>query len=131
MGLVTRLPGTGCAFFQRGRCLYEERLNPGYHDRFRCVILQGWESAYEDFLRQAEAFGLEESSASGLWQRRFERLAGAEPRCPEFQSSRDDELPGCVFAQEGLCLLALPLCEGQCPRFVARAPDPAESSAKE
>lgn len=131
MGLVTRLPGTACAFFRRGRCFYQEQLNPGYHDEFRCVVLLGWEAAYEDFLRQAEAFGLNESAASSLWQRRFERLAGAEPGCERFQSSRDDDLPGCVFAAEGLCLLALPLCEGQCPRFEARPLDPAETSAKE
>ncbi len=131
MGLVTRLPGTSCAFFQRGRCLYEERLNPGYHEGFRCAVLRDWEAAYEDFLRQAEAFGLGESAASGLWQRRFERLAGAAPACPEFQPSRGDDLPGCVFAQEGLCLLALPLCEGQCPRFAVRPSEPAETPAKE
>ena len=131
MGVLTRLPGTACAFFERGRCFYEERLNPGYHEGWRCLVLQRWESVYEDFLRQADAFGLEDAAASGLWQRRFERLAGADPQCANFQPGPEDEPPGCVFAREGLCLLTLPLCEGQCARFKTRVLDPADSPAKE
>ncbi len=131
MGLVRRLPGRDCRFFQRGRCLYEERLNPGYHAGWRCRVLARWEAAYEDFLRQADAFGLEEASASGLWRQRFERLAAGDPQCLQFQPSREGDLPGCVFVLEGLCLLTLPDCAGLCPRFQSSRCAPSGAEAKE
>lgn len=129
--MITRLPGTGCRFYERGRCLYEERLNPGYHEEWRCAVLVRWEGVYEDFLRQAEAFGLTDAAASALWQRRFERLAAAPPECPRFQPGPTDELPGCALSTEGLCVLALPECAGQCQHFEPRAKTPESAPSKE
>ena len=117
MGELKRLPGHGCRFFARGRCLYEERLNPGYTKKWRCGVLLRWESVYDDFLVRAEAFGLEEDELSELWRERLERLMLQEGRCERYVYSRHVELPSCGNSHETLCLLDLPRCEGRCRRF--------------
>ena len=78
----SRHPDRGeCQFHMEGRCLYEERLNPGYHSGFRCRVLEEWEQAYDEFLGRVEAFGLDASALGPLWTRQFARLVRRQPNC--------------------------------------------------
>ena len=115
---VKRLPGTGCRYYNRGRCLYEERLNPGYHEAWRCRVLTAWERAFDDFVDRAEAFDLGQDRAADLWRLRMRRLGpdGCEAFVPAGQRAPVSVVP-CAHAQEDLCLLALPECGGRCRRY--------------
>ncbi len=116
---VIRLPGSGCRHYSRGRCLYEEHLNPGFHQEYRCLVLDGWEAEFEEFVDRVEAFGLGQSQAAGLWSRRFKALVDGGRDCPDYrplEGPGGDPL-GCVRFETGLCRLRLPRCEGLCPRF--------------
>ena len=118
MADIKRLPGNGCRHFERERCLYEEHLNPGYDEGYRCRVLAHWESAYDDFLARAENFRLDPTAASGLWERQFERLARKTFGCGEYEFRADAEAPACRHVCHGLCCLRLPPCEGRCRHFV-------------
>jgi len=113
---IRRLPGKECLYHVRDRCLYEERLNPGYNRRWRCRVLQGWEASYDDFLLRAEAFQLESATVAGLWESRVERLVEQRPDCAEFCRG-GTEVTGCIHTLDELCLLALPVCAGRCRLF--------------
>ena len=122
-GALVRFPAIGCRFFQQGRCLYEERLNPGFHTAWRCLVLARWESVYDDFLDRAENFGLSEAELGVLWGRRFERLAEESVPCPDLLAGEGESMPECRHLLEDICLLRLPACAGQCERFRLRDND--------
>ena len=114
---INRMPACDCRYHQGGRCLFEERLNPGYHQRWRCGVLKGWEEAYDDFLDRAEAFSLEPDTASRLWEERLRRLIERAGTCPEYAPGGPDNGTGCVYEFEALCLRLMPPCEGMCRRY--------------
>ncbi len=124
MGRLVRLPGSACRHFERGRCLYEEALNPGYNRQWRCAVLVGWEAAYDEFLDRADRFGIRESELAGLLRRRFERLTGAEVDCEHYAPGADASLPECLLLVGELCLLKLPECGGVCRNFSPMPNDP-------
>lgn len=121
MSEIHRFPGHACRFFLQGRCLYEEDLNPGYDRSLQCRVLLDLERCYDHFLTQAEAFGLGEEAAGGLWERRFERFMAASGLCPDFVPGAgpdpDRDFPPCALRRELLCLKAAPPCQGACSRF--------------
>jgi len=119
-GNLVRFPAVGCRHFHQGRCLYEERLNPGFHTAWRCSVLTRWESVYDEFLDRAENFGLSETELGVLWHRRFERLAEEAVPCPDAHPSDGETMPECRHLLEDLCLLRLPECAGPCERFRQR-----------
>jgi hypothetical protein len=118
MGDIIRLPGSGCQHFAGGRCLYEERLNPGYTDCWQCSVLVRWESAFDDFLERAESFGVGQDAIPDLWERQFERMARGVFDCKEYTYSHGAEAPACVYGLDGVCLLSLPECKGRCRRYL-------------
>lgn len=113
---IRRLPGTDCRYHVQGRCLYQERLNPGYNQAWRCRVVQGWEASYDDFLLRAEAFRLEAATAAGLWESQVERMVRRGPRCPDYDPGGEG-VTGCTHALDELCLLAVPACRGRCRHF--------------
>jgi hypothetical protein len=132
-GRMSVLPAKACRFFLRGRCLYEERLNPGWRRDWRCKTLLGLEDAYERFLAQADNFQLEEKTAAGIWERRLVSLLDKGSPCgcftpapepdPEAGAADLDQesaLVGCLHLLEGLCVLELPECAGACVCFERR-----------
>jgi len=119
-GTLVRLPAVGCVHFHAGRCLYEERLNPGLHTAWRCTVLARWETVYDEFLDRAENFGLSEAELGLLWSRRFERLAEESVPCPDVREGDSESMPECLHLLEELCLLRLPECAGPCERFRLR-----------
>lgn len=119
---IRRLPGHQCRYFARGRCLYEERLNPGYDRSLRCRVLLEWEASYDDFLLRAEAFRLGAATAAGLWENKIERLVEDIARCENFAPG-GTEATGCANALDELCVCALPPCPGRCRRFVRDGED--------
>lgn len=123
MSRVLRLPALTCRHFIRGRCDYEEILNPGYQRAFRCVVLGRLEGVYDDFLTQAEAFGLDESRASDIWEKRFRELCGKDTGCQAYEPGDMSVFPGCALCLGDVCVLRLPECAGRCHNF---APKPRE-----
>jgi len=120
-GVVVRFPAVGCRHFEQGRCLYEERLNPGYHTAWRCLVLARWEAVYDEFLDRAESFNLTETELGRLWSRRFARLAEEGLPCPDVRVGDAESMPECRHLLEEICLLRLPDCAGQCGNFRLRA----------
>lgn len=116
-GELVRLPAAGCDYFRQGRCLYKERLNPGLHTAWRCVVLARWERVYDEFLDRAESFGLSERDLAALWSRRFERLAEESAPCPDLLAGECESMPECLHLMEDICLLRLPECSGRCENF--------------
>jgi len=123
MGKLERLPAGECYHYIVGRCLYEERLNPGYRKSYRCQVLNRWESAYDDFLVRAEAMGVEQESVPGLWDIQFRRMARDAFHCRTHMFNNDFNPPACSHELDGLCVLGLPKCSGRC-RHYQRAPEP-------
>ncbi|KAB1441180.1 hypothetical protein [Pseudodesulfovibrio senegalensis] len=117
MSDVRRLPAGNCWYHRCGRCLYEERLNPGYRQSWRCVVLEDWERLFDDFLVRAEAFSLDQQAAGEMWARRFERIVRDRFDCTHYEHTVDVELPGCVYQYDNLCLLRLPRCQGRCRHY--------------
>jgi hypothetical protein len=114
------LPGDKCLHFARGRCLYEERLNPGYHAGWRCRIIRRLEDEYDHFLRQMESFQMDEEEAFGIWDKRLTRLLESDALCADFAANGERELPGCSHVHGDVCMLALPACGGTCRLFRPR-----------
>jgi len=119
MGKVQRLPGDGCRHYVFGRCLYEERLNPGYRRSYRCQVLNRWESAYDDFLSRAEAMGVRQESVPELWEIQFQRMAREAFHCRTHVFNHDFRPPACRHELDGLCVLGLPKCNGRCRHYGA------------
>jgi hypothetical protein len=132
---VTFLPGVNCEFYKRGRCFYEERLNPGLHRDWRCQVLLYLEGEYDRLLNQADAFNLDMPTATRIWEGRFRRIVRGVKPCGEYEPGHvrdpaggpmeDEEsaVVDCLHGWLGLCLLRLPLCEGVCRLFRPRPQD--------
>ncbi|MUM78365.1 hypothetical protein GKC30_12040 [Pseudodesulfovibrio sp. F-1] len=116
MADILSLPGDVCRHHMRGRCLYEEHLNPGYCAAWRCMAIARWESAFDDFLVRAERFDLGQEQAASLWERRFSRMIRSFD-CERYEPDSGEEMPACVHLCDGLCCQALPPCEGRCRHF--------------
>ncbi len=135
-------PGHSCRFHAAGRCVLEERQNPGLEQRWRCRVLQAWGKAYDQLLDQAEIFSLDDETAMAIWNRRMQTLATPQQWCGEYVYCPDQEegFPNlhdgeqevvtvdCLHGLEDLCVLELPICHGVCASFVPRhAPDAANT----
>jgi len=128
---VTPMPGTRCVHFTQGRCLLEERRNPGLHVRWQCAVIAQWESAYDSFLNQAEAFQLEIGLATRIWASRLGGMLQQPSPCEAYEpcaqepgeEPEDDDVLACAHAWAGLCLLRMPCCEGICRHFEHRQPE--------
>jgi hypothetical protein len=118
---ILRLPATGCGHFIRGRCLYEEHLNPGYQAGYRCAVLEKLQAFYDSFLTQADAFGLEESVACGIWEKRLRELCQEDTGCQDHKPDAIDSFPGCLNCLEDVCVLKLPECAGRCQNFTSKS----------
>lgn len=119
MNRVLRLPGQGCRFWLVGRCVYEERLNPGLDQAGRCAALREYEDRLDAFAHQAESFGLSDEEAGRIWTERMARSLDDDWECPDFLP--EDDGTGetmCGNFADGLCILRLPRCPGRCRRFV-------------
>ncbi|BBD07468.1 hypothetical protein [Desulfovibrio ferrophilus] len=114
---VRHFPACACRHYELGHCLYEERLNPGFRERWRCKVLTEWEKAYDDFLLRAEAFHLKPEEAVELWEARLERLMAQARQCPDFSAGAEESATGCLNELEGLCMKMLPECDGRCRHY--------------
>jgi len=117
MADVIRLPGDGCLHHIRGRCLYQEHLNPGYSTEWQCRVLLHWEDAYDNFLLRADALNVSQDAVPDLWGRQFERLARQTFDCDKYKYGPDCGVPACSHVHDGLCHQALPQCQGRCRHF--------------
>ncbi|MEF2144449.1 MAG: hypothetical protein V3573_03305 [Desulfovibrionaceae bacterium] len=117
MPKVRRMPGGSCRFFAAGRCLYDERLNPGYDESLQCRYFLLWEKEFDEFLDRAENFALGQGQAAELWERRFERLGKGETACKDYCYREDGGEQRCLNGYKHFCLLALPKCTGRCRHY--------------
>lgn len=120
MGKVSRFSGSGCRFNIKGACIYGESMNPGLEAGWRCAVLSRWEDAYDDYISRADNMGLSPENAAAIWKDRFERMVRDEWGCCDYHYDGSGDLPGCVHLYEGLCLRALPTCEGVCSNYQSR-----------
>ena len=105
-------------YYRGGRCVYEEKLNPGYHDDWRCAVLVRWEQEYDTVIRQAEAFNMEGAMAANLWERKATTLMyKGSAECSSRVSDYSGDMPGCVNFYSGNCLLTMPECGGRCTLY--------------
>lgn len=73
--VISPMLGNNCRFWLEGRCAYEELLNPGLHDAWRCTEEQRIMKLYDRFMEQADGFSLDTDTAVHLWEQRL----GKEP----------------------------------------------------
>jgi len=116
---VIRLPAGECAHFVRGRCWYEERVNPGYEASYRCQVLERLENAYDAFLTRADAFALDDKLAVDLWNEQCRSLC-EELGCRDREPGDRSMYPDCALFLDGVCLKRLPECLGRCPRYTIK-----------
>lgn len=120
---ISLFPGQACRHHHRGRCLLEERRNPGWHEGFRCKALREMETAYDHFLEQSERFGLDEETALRVWRGRLTDLLRAGHGCSEYLPAEEDSsaaqgVMGCEHEFQTLCVRSLPVCQGVCRHYV-------------
>lgn len=140
---ITALPGKRCELYVAGCCLFLERQNPGLRQEWRCKVLVAWENEYDKFLTQADNFNLDMRTSVRIWRQRMATLLASQPACPNYRpglseedfcaqcaqtppkdaeglslySALDEDKENevaCVYSWVGLCLQALPVCEGIC-----------------
>lgn len=116
---LTRLSGEGCPHCLGGRCLYEEHLNPGLCQDYRCAVVRRLCRAFDDFVLRADNFNLSDEQAEALWQVWFPATLAKEGNCQDYLPGGTTSFPDCVYAAGDLCLQAFPLCPGRCPRYLA------------
>jgi hypothetical protein len=114
---IAPFPGAACDYHRSGRCLYEERLNPGLDASLRCAALTACEAAFDGFLTQADNFGLSDGRAVAIWETRFAKLAEKRPDCVLFDPAPEGGFPGCVHLAGDVCLKRLPKCPGVCQNY--------------
>lgn len=123
------MPGTHCVHYLQGRCLFEERRNPGLHRQWQCAVLKEWEEAYDTFLNQAENFQLDMDLATRIWAGRLGGMLQQPGSCHAYERrleedpGEQDDVLGCVHSWAGLCLLTMPRCQGMCSCFEHRQLD--------
>lgn len=117
MAEIQKLPGCGCRHFSGGRCLYQEHLNPGYVQEWRCRIASRWEAAFDAFLERAECFNVSQEAVAELWRKRFNRMAGDVLQCEEYAFQHSGGVIDCVHVQKDVCVLLLPICQGRCRHY--------------
>lgn len=120
MNRIIALPARGCRHYLRGRCQYEEHLNPGYHKSYRCTVLDRLQNLYDGFLAQADAFGLDETQACGIWEKRFGALCREDTGCQAYEPDDTKTFPGCLHCLGDVCELKLPGCGGRCENFTPK-----------
>lgn len=117
MSNIDRLPGDGCFHHTAGKCLYEEHLNPGYAEEWRCSVLAHWEDEYDAFLSRVDKFEVSQDAVPDLWNRKFERMARDTFKCSRYAYAEGADVPACVHNVDGICRLCLPGCEGRCRHY--------------
>ena len=118
MNPVLRLPGDGCRFLVAGRCLYEERVNPGLCRDFACTVLATLEGHFDEFVTRGEILGLSSEQAGRIWEERMSKALNIGWDCANFISLRDDAGEVlCGHFVEGICLVRMPHCPGRCRHY--------------
>jgi len=132
---IAPFPGAACDHHRFGRCLYEERLNPGLDASVRCAALTACETAFDGFLTQADNFGLSDGRAVAIWETRFAKLVEKRPDCGHFDPAPEGGYPGCLHLDIDVCLKRLPKCPGVCHNYrktkgdAAKTPNQSDDNA--
>lgn len=118
-------PAFRCTHYLRGFCLHAESTRRSKDETLLCIHVAKLARDWDAFLDRAEAFALDEATATAIWQRiAGKTLAGAASRtgskadCPQGLAMQN--FVDCPNIAQGLCLLAMPLCEGICASFASR-----------
>lgn len=112
---IKRFPATACRHHLRGHCAVEESANPGYHERWRCILLARLEKEYDRLLTQADNFNLERTTTVNIWGGRMRGIV-PERVCPDYEPGGTD-VTGCRSCVGGVCVNRLPACPGVCRKF--------------
>lgn len=117
---VVRLPGAGCGFYLRGRCMYAEYMNPGLDSAFCCQVLARLERRFDALVERCELMGIGLEAAGRIWQGWGGDVV--DWTCPEYALGAGDASGRCAHFVEGLCLLRFPCCGGRCRHYELARP---------
>lgn len=118
---LTPMPGKACLHYVRGRCLHEERLNPGLNRQWLCRIMLKWENEFDRFIVQADNFRLDEAKAAAIWEERLRKMMLAGPPCEDYRPALENDRDAVLRPEAG---------ENQGP-FDPDDPDAEERSGEE
>lgn len=105
----------------RGFCLLLVE-NSNDEAAVQCRHIYGFMREWDEFLDRAEAFALDEKTASSIWERIAEKKLSRPASCPggRGDSSRQGQIRDfvdCPDLAEGICLLTLPRCVEVCSSY--------------
>lgn len=92
--VISPMLGNNCCFWLEGRCAYEEILNPGLHDSWRCTEEQRMLQLYDRFMEQIDGFSIDAATAVQLWDQRMTKEPSVGELCASF-SAREYACGGC------------------------------------
>ena len=115
MATILGLPGAGCRFYLRGRCMYAECVNPGLDPALRCLVLVRLERRFDALVDRCERTGIGLEAAGRIWQDWSGDVV--DWACPDHASDPEVMSDQCAYFVEGLCLLRFPPCAGRCRRY--------------
>jgi hypothetical protein len=122
MTKVLKMPGVGCRYFIREHCCYEERLNPGLHEDWKCEVLLRLDDRFETLIERDDS-ELTLEQAGRIWRGWCDAELSGAWSCPDYEYvSGDDGEECCAHLFEDICILRLPVCPGRCSRFVCVSP---------
>ncbi|MFI3271407.1 MAG: hypothetical protein R3Y11_04770 [Pseudomonadota bacterium] len=92
--VISPMLGNNCCFWLEGRCAYEEMLNPGLHDSWRCTEEQRMMQLYDRFMEQIDGFSIDAPTAVQLWEQRLAKEPSVGSLCTSFEE-REYPCGGC------------------------------------
>ncbi len=95
--VISPMLGNNCCFWLEGRCAYEEMLNPGLHDSWRCTEEQRMMNLYDRFMEQIDGFSVDGPTAVQLWDQRLAKEPALGSLCSSFEA-REYPCGGCCGA---------------------------------
>lgn len=92
--VISPMLGNNCCYWLEGRCAYEEMLNPGLHDSWRCTEEQRMLQLYDRFMEQIDGFSIDAPTAVNLWEQRLGKEPAMGSQCASF-GAREYPCGGC------------------------------------
>jgi len=106
-----------CLYHFHGVCMYEEYLNPGYHQGFKCEVFLKWQEEYDQLLERAEIFSSPLEIVEQVWAKGEAKRLRQARACPFWQ---EGENQFCAHLFDDCCLLKFPKCINYCQHFTRR-----------
>ena len=110
---VIQLNARRCPHRMEGHCGLKLAHDPDYYRKWSCKVLERWDQEFDAHLYRAEQFQLPADLAIRIFERKLTRLLDQDT-CEGITGGKGSLL-SCPHFRDGLCLLRIPPCEGDCP----------------